>query len=236
MSIEIELLTQFNLTSNEALIYYTLLTNGSLNGYQIAKITGVSRSNTYASLSSLVDKGCAYVVDGESKIYSPLDISEFCSNRIRNLETAKNKLIELVPSGTANEPEYITIKGAEHIKDKISNIIEGTKQRIYLSMPKKVLDLYEPMIVSLASDKIKVVIITDCAADIEKASVYISAEPLYQVRIIADSSKVLTGDFEGPTCLYSEKKNLVELIKDSIRNEMTLIQLKNSKPQKPAEK
>ena len=64
-------------------------------------------------------------------------------------------------------------------------------------MPKKVLDLYEPMIVSLASDKIKVVIITDCAADIEKASVYISAEPLYQVRIIADSSKVLTGDFEG---------------------------------------
>ncbi len=225
---EIELLMQFNLTSNEASIYYTLLTNGSLNGYKIAKITGISRSNTYTSLASLVDKGCAYVVDGESTLYSPLSIDEFCSNRIRALKNASEELEALLPAGSISVPEYITIKGAAHIKDKISNIIENSKQRIYISGPYEVLEQFKNLLSSLAADNIKVVIITDKKAGISGASEFISEEPQGQVRIISDSSRVLTGDFDGPTCLYSEKKNLVKLIKDSIRNEMTLIELKQS--------
>ena len=225
---EIELLMQFNLTSNEASIYYTLLTNGSLNGYRIAKITGISRSNTYTSLASLVDKGCAYVVDGESTIYSPLSIGEFCSNRIRALKAASEELESLMPDGIITVPEYITIKGAAHIKDKISNILESTKKRIYISGPYEVLEQFKDKLSSLASANIKVVIITDQKADINGSSEFISEEMPGQLRIISDSSRVLTGDFDGPTCLYSEKKNLVKLIKDSIRNEMTLIELKQS--------
>ncbi len=224
---EIELLMQFNLTSNEASIYHTLLTNGSLNGYQIAKITGISRSNTYTCLSSLVDKGCAYVVDGESKLYSPLSVGEFCSNRIRALKNAGEELESLIISGSDNVPEYITIKGTEHIKDKISNIIEGTKKRIYISAVYEVLERFDEQLAMLSSENIKVVIITDRKTGIKGASEFIADEPPGQIRIISDSSRVLTGDFEGPTCLYSEKKNLVELIKDSIRNEMTLTELKS---------
>ena len=223
---ETELLMQFNLTSNEASIYYALLSHGSLNGYQIAKLTGISRSNTYTSLSSLVDKGCAYVVDGESTLYSPLAIDEFCANRVRALEEAAKELEMLVPSGSENVPEYITIKGAAHIKDKISNIIDNTKKRIYISMPYDVLEQFKAQLSQLVSQGIKVVVISERPAGIEGASEYVAVELPGQVRLISDSSRVLTGDFDGPSCLYSEKKNLVELIKDSIRNEMTLIELK----------
>jgi len=226
---EIDLLTQFNLTSNEASIYYALLTNGSLNGYQIAKITGISRSNTYNSLAALVEKGCAYKIDGESTLYSPLSIEEFCSNRIRSLESAKNELAELIPQGTESEQEYVTVTGAEHIRNKISNMIADTDKRIYMSLPHDVLDVFRDDILKIAAKNIKVVLITDRYEVIAGITVFISDEPIVQVRIISDSAKVLTGDFDGPSCLYSEKKNLVELIKDSIKNEMTLIELKKNK-------
>lgn len=225
---ELELLSQFNLTSNEASIYYALLTKGSLNGYQIAKLTGISRSNTYISLASLVDKGCAHKIDGESTLYSPLSIEEFCSNRIRNLENAKTELSNLIPISSPKEQEYITVTGAEHIKNKISNMISSTEKRIYLSLPNEVLDIYQQDLINLADNSIKVVLITDKKLDTKGIKLYVSDEPIKQVRIISDSQKVLTGDFYGPSSLYSEKENLVKLIKDSIRNEMTLIEIKKN--------
>lgn len=204
-----------------------------MNGYQLTKISGISRSNTYTSLSSLVEKGCAYTIEGESKLYSPLSIEEFCSNRVRTLQIAKQELLALAPQKREELQGYMTIAGISHIRDKIKNMMQATSKRIYLSASKKMLDLFSSEIEALVAKGIKVVIITDEATYIANARIYISGTPIKQVRIISDSTKVLTGDFEDTgdaSCLYSEKKNLVDLIKDSIKNEMTLIEM--SKPAK----
>lgn len=226
----VELLLQFNLTSIEATIYYTLLQKGSMNGYQIAKMSGISRSNTYTSLASLVEKGCAYVIEGDSTLYSPLSIDEFCSNRIRSLELAKQKLVENMPQKSLDTQGYITIKGKKHILDKMKNMIDETHQRIYFSLSRQTLEFLQNQITALAAKNIKIVLITDEPAKLAGVKTYPSTLPIKQVRIISDSSKVLTGDFDDSsscTCLYSEKKNLVDLIKNSIKNEMTLIELRN---------
>ena len=52
----IDLLIQFNLTRQEAAIYLALLSEDGMNGYEVAKRTGISRSNTYTSLAALVEK------------------------------------------------------------------------------------------------------------------------------------------------------------------------------------
>ena len=57
----IEGLTNFNLTKQEATLYVLLLKSGQMTGYEAAKQTGISRSNTYTALAGLVDKGAAYV-------------------------------------------------------------------------------------------------------------------------------------------------------------------------------
>ena len=49
-----------------------------------------------------------------------------------------------------------------------------------------------------------------------------------QIRLIADSQTVLTGDLDegaNSTCLYSCKRNLVDLFKDALKNEIKLIEL-----------
>ncbi len=148
------------------------------------------------------------------------------------MELAKQELIEQMPMKSEEQQGYITIKGSSHISDKIKNIIDETQERIYFSLASSKLDLFKQQIVSLASNNVKVVLITDEPVAIDNVVTYLSALPIKQVRIISDSTKVLTGDFDESnhsTCLYSEKKNLVDLIKDSIKNEMALIEMQNYK-------
>ena len=74
-------LVQFGLTRQEANIYLCLYQNGELTGYEVAKMTGISRSNVYGGLSDLTDKGAAFLVQGSSNRYVAASIEEFCEDR-----------------------------------------------------------------------------------------------------------------------------------------------------------
>lgn len=60
-------LQHFGLSRQEALLYQNLLSHGKQTGYEIAKETGISRSNVYSALSVLVEKGAAYVQEENAK-------------------------------------------------------------------------------------------------------------------------------------------------------------------------
>ncbi|MBQ1972700.1 MAG: helix-turn-helix domain-containing protein [Treponema sp.] len=62
----IENLIAFNLTRQEAAIYVKFLNHGEMSGYEVAKETGISRSNVYSALQSLAEKGALYLIEGES--------------------------------------------------------------------------------------------------------------------------------------------------------------------------
>ena len=81
-----ERLMKFGLTRQEASIYQCLLTEGKVTGYEVAKQTGISRSNAYNSLASMTEKGAAYLVEEAStRKYVPVPLNEFCKNRIRKM-------------------------------------------------------------------------------------------------------------------------------------------------------
>ena len=72
-----ERLMEFGLTRQEASIYQCLLTEGKVTGYEVAKQTGISRSNAYNSLASMTEKGAAYLVEAVS--YTHLTLPTICS-------------------------------------------------------------------------------------------------------------------------------------------------------------
>ena len=57
----IECLIHYGLTRQEAIVYHRLLTDGKQTGYEIAKATGISRSNAYSALAALTEKGASVV-------------------------------------------------------------------------------------------------------------------------------------------------------------------------------
>ncbi|WP_026395554.1 TrmB family transcriptional regulator [Acetobacterium malicum] len=224
----VERLTQFGLTRHEAAIYLTLLAEGDLNGYEVAKTTGISRSNAYTSLASLVEKGGAYVIEEATIRYTPVAIAEFCENKIRKLQESKQDLIATIPAKRDAVEGYITIKGEINILNKLRNMILEARERVYISVPGQILETVLLDIEAAISRDIKMVIITNGSFALAGATVYIAAQPLQQIRLIADSTNVLTGDVnngEHSTCLYSRKRNLVDLFKDSMKNEIKLIEM-----------
>lgn len=172
-----ESLMEFGLTRQEASIYQCLLTEGKVTGYEVAKQTGISRSNAYNSLANMTEKGAAYLVEeGHTRKYVPVPPEEFCRNRIRKLEESRKWLVEHVPSEKTYVDGYITIEGAGHILDKVRNILMNVEERVYISLTRNYLLLLIGELQQLTADKKQVVIITDQPTTFGRAKVYIGEQ------------------------------------------------------------
>lgn len=225
----IEGLTHFNLTKQEATLYVLLLKEGYLTGYEAAKQTGISRSNTYTALAGLVEKGAAYVLEeGKVTRYTPVAPEEFCTNKIERLQEIKQKVLSQLPVLKSDAEGYITIKGELEIINKLKNTVRQAEARIYVSANKRVMELLKLELVDALDRGLKVVIISDKQFTLPQAICYGTEKQNEQIRLIADSQTVVTGDLEdeeNSTCLYSCKRNLVDLFKDALKNEIKLIEL-----------
>ena len=225
----IEGLTHFNLTKQEATLYVLLLKEGYLTGYEAAKQTGISRSNTYTALAGLVDKGAAYVLEeGKVTRYTPVPPEEFCSNKIDRLKEIKDKVLNQLPALKNDAEGYITIKGELEIINKLRNTVRQAEARIYVSANRRVMELLRKELMEALARGLKVVIISDEKFTLPDAICYGTDKQTEQIRLIADSQTVVTGDLEdeeNSTCLYSCKRNLVDLFKEALQNEIKLIQI-----------
>ncbi len=222
----VEQLTRFGLTRQESTIYLSLQINGELTGYEVAKITGISRSNTYTALAGLVDKGAAYVMESNVTRYTAVPFQEFSNNFIHTLSQIQDRIINTLPERKKETDGYITITGEQHILDKLRNTLLEAEHRIYLAVSYEILESIQHELTLLADKKIKLVIITNKPYTLEGATIYLKENTNNQIRLIVDSYKVLTGeiiDKEFSTCLYSKNRNLVDVFKEMLQNEITLL-------------
>ena len=221
----IDSLNDFGLTRQEGSIYSALLNHGEMTGYEVAKDTGISRSNVYAALTALVEKGAAYLVQGEATKYFPVEISRFTENRISELKKTALWLEKHAPRKVISCDGYITIIGAKNIKNKIRQMLAETELRLYMMAPAKVLGEFENELAEIVKAGKKVVLLTK-DFKLAGAKIYETKPEQGQLRFITDSSYVLTGeltDDEHDTCLYSGQKNLVEVMKEALKDKITLL-------------
>lgn len=256
------LLTGFGLSGQEAAVYLSLLSEGELNGYEAAKLLAISRSNAYTALAGLAEKGAAWIIEGSPVRYTAVPPAEFCANRLRGMAAARDRLLEILPKRKETPGSYITIRGRERILDRLRHLLEEADERVYLALESPLLDLYADELARLRAEGKKVVIITDreppaggaAVAAVSNAGavgtsgvgpegepagqagskVYLGPVKAGQIRAIADSRYVMTGELgaswrdggaDGATCLFSDHPNLVELFKTALRNEIRLIEL-----------
>ncbi|MDD7113900.1 MAG: helix-turn-helix domain-containing protein [Lachnospiraceae bacterium] len=234
MQDNIEALMNFGLTRQEARIYILLLTEGALSGYEAAKRIGISRSNAYGALAGLVDKGAAYILEEQAVQYQAVPVKEFCFNKLHFLKEMAEELEQQIPKEVYQNENYITIRGRQHVEDKIRNMLLETKERVYFSVPLEIAALFEDELEKLIAMELKVVLLTEMPeekADFLRGAVfYYTDHPDQQIRLITDSSYALTGELQDEmhtTCLYSANPNLVKLLKEALANEIKLIAIQN---------
>jgi hypothetical protein len=109
-------------------------------------------------------------------------------------------------------------------------MLANVEYRIYMSIPKQYINEFRPQLKKLIDEDKKVVLLINepLDDDIAGAITYITGRNDNQLKLIVDSGFVLTGDMTGDvsdTCLYCGQKNFVNVFKDSLRNEIKLIEL-----------
>jgi HTH-type transcriptional regulator, sugar sensing transcriptional regulator len=230
----ITLLTEFGLTRQEATLYLCLLAEGDQNGYELAKKTGVSRSNAYTGLAGLVGKGAAWTLEGTTLRYRAVPGAEFTGNRLRQWGRLQKELLPLLPAVQTKAGSYITVRGKETIFDRLHNLIAGTRERLYLSVGHELLEPLVPELAALSKRKRKLVVLSDTAGcamarrECRNAVIHLSDPAPGQIRLIVDSHHVMTGEIRDKgesSCLYSDHPNLIELFKSSLKNEIRLARL-----------
>ncbi len=224
----LENLIATGLTRHEAQLFLLISSEGVMSGYEAAKQSGVSRSNTYIALAGLASKGAALRIDGEVARYAAVPVGEYCQNKRRHYDLILREIQEEMPARREITEPFLTIRGEDHILDKMQNLISQAQQRVYLALAHKELQRVLPMLIRLCEIGRKVVLITEPPFELPGATVYHATKKAGQIRLIVDSEMVLTGEIndsgqEESSCLFSKHQALVNLFKESMINEISLI-------------
>lgn len=224
----IQALKKFGFTQQESLMYVTLCKMGAMTGYEAAKVSGISRSNAYAALSSLVEKGGAIVSSEDSSKYTAIPREELILNLRRSCESTLEFLEENLPEQEEEEAPYLTISGYGNTLDKMRNMILLAKGWVYLSVSSSTVKILTPELETCIERGLKVVILSDEDPHLSGVVFMHNEAPAENVRIIADTSEVIVGTLEvnKGQCLYSKNKHLVSLMREALLNEIELIKIR----------
>ncbi len=217
-------------TGQEAALYRALLEHGDLNGYEAAKETGISRSNAYHALASLVDKGFADRVEGDSTRYAALPPEDLAALLRRRRETGIESMLRLAPARKTDSAPFLSVSGRDKVLEKMRLLLDSARDRAYLSCATDDLDEIRPSLEAALARGTRITILSNRAWTLEGAICLSRRKARGQIRLIADGKRVLTGELAANSgaCVLSENIHLVSLIKDSLTHELELVRTRTS--------
>jgi HTH-type transcriptional regulator, sugar sensing transcriptional regulator len=136
MSDTTQLLQELGFSEYEIKAYVALLKEHPLNGYSIAKSSGVPRANVYAVLQKLEERGAIYSLETEvGTAYSPVpprDLIQRLSHHINIvLEKAEHALYEVA---TPVEQQYVqNIHGYEALIEHAQELMNNAEHRLLVA-------------------------------------------------------------------------------------------------------
>lgn len=221
-------LLEIGFTLNEAKVYLTLLQNRYLNGYEISKLSNVSRSLVYDVIDRLVAKGFILKSEGQVNYYCALPydkvIEKIKNDNINKLNVAKEKLKKY--SRIENESEYIfNIKGIDEFFSKANDLILNAKKEISISIWKEDFPKIEESLLIASKKGIKIYIFSFSNINFPSSEIFsyqlkdpTSLFPYRRISIIVDGKEVIIGENAGDKsiCVLSKNHALVSMTTDEI--------------------
>ncbi len=134
-----ELLKGAGLSGYEAKAYLALLAGGEpMNGYEVAKASGVPRSTVYETLGKLVARGAAFEVNGDndSVAYVPLPSQALIGRLRRQTQDTIAGLEAVLPTiGAALTARVVQhVNGRDEMIERANDVIESARRTLWLSI------------------------------------------------------------------------------------------------------
>lgn len=213
----VKCLVELGFSPTEARVYCTMVSEDKMNGYQIAKILGTSRSSVYAALENLLDKGAIVSIPGETSEYAVVEPSELIDKILskykKNAESAKSMLEALsVKRNSVNL--FQNIHGHQNLVDSVKAMINSAEKEILISTS-MVLDPLVDVLRSASNRGVRIILFSWLKLDLHKIDIEfysnnLELEPAPEQRfeIVVDNKSCLVGSNNGTE--FVTYKKLVE--------------------------
>lgn len=221
-------LHKLGFTPIEATVFITLCKYGSLTGYEVAKLTGISRSNVYAALYSLQEKGKCQLSEGETTKYMAISKEDLLLSTQREMAQTLEEIKQFFPNSIETHEPYVTIRGYTNVLNKIKNSISLCESHLYLLCSSDSVNLFKEDLLAISQRcRISIICETDLLLD-PTITVYNRQKDPKGFHMIMDTKSVITGDLdlEHAQCLFSKNDSLVRLMRESFVTELEMIALK----------
>lgn len=135
----IDRLQHLGMSGYEAKAYLALIGAGEpLNGYEVAKRSGVPRSTVYETLAKLVARGAAFTVQGATDAgdYIPLPAKALLDRLGRDYHESLAALDAMLPAIAAPPTVHLihNIFGAAALLERARDVVAGTRHELFLSI------------------------------------------------------------------------------------------------------
>lgn len=130
-------LQELGFSVNEAKVYLVLLKRNPINGYEIAKESGISRSMVYDILRRLTIKKAIVPLNSEPTTYAPVDYRELIQSHRDQQSSAFDKLESKLKEYLGNEEsdDYVlNISTHDELVASMRQAVRSAKKEIAISM------------------------------------------------------------------------------------------------------
>lgn len=137
MSDATHLLEQLGFSEYEARAYIALLRRNPLNGYELAKESGIPRPNIYAVLQKLEERQVVVPLDtGSGTRYAPLPpdrLTERLGSQFNQVLTAAHQSLSAVAE--AHEDDYIwNVQGYDTVLERARALVAGASSHVVIAL------------------------------------------------------------------------------------------------------
>ncbi|MFF3439080.1 TrmB family transcriptional regulator [Streptosporangium sp. NPDC002721] len=248
----VEQLQRLGMSGYEAKAYVTLVGAGQpLNGYEVAKRSGVPRSTVYETLGKLVAKGAAYELRGsdDATDYLPLPPRSLLERMRREFTDSIESLEVSLPAIVAPPKAYLihNLKDAGALLARAEDVVAGARGDLFLSIWPEEMALLSPLIRRAAERGVETSVMRFGAVQEGAAQEGAAREPvgnLYEHRfpspegegaakespdhrllvVAGDRREALIGGFAGGTAwgVYTEDPAVVAMAVEYVRQDIAL--------------
>ena len=139
-------LERIGLSSYEARTYVALLASPPVNGYDLARLSGIPTSKIYETLQRLVAKGVALASASEPTLYRAVPPGELIAGVRRDTERSLAVLASALPEiSTAPSAGIVwRLNDRQSVLRRLQEVVAGASREVYLSIwPSEAGDLVE---------------------------------------------------------------------------------------------
>lgn len=227
-----ELLTKIGLSELEARCYIALHEQSGLSGYEVAKRVSVSRTNVYAALRSLMDKGACRLIDGDPVRYDAVPIEQLLRHLRTEFDQTANLLVQQLKTPPKEAPAFYNWQGQEAIVTAAQRLIANASRSIVVDLWAEELPLFQPALLEaeLRGVTVVVIVLGDIRSPLNNVIFHKRDEawPAHIERkfsILCDGSSAVLGSFGGErrlSAVETDHAAVVEVLKNAFYHDLLM--------------